>query len=223
MRGHVRKRGTLWAVVVDLPRDPTSGKRKQRWHSGFKTRKEAERALADVLSRLDQGTYAEPTKKTFAMFLDEWLVATRSTIRPATYATYESITKKHIVPRLGSLPLQGITAATLNALYADLLASGRRDGKGGLSPATVRYVHAVIRKALADAVRWNLLTRNVADAADHPGKRHGRSRLGARVRCARFSITCQMIRSTPRTSLLRRRGCGGGRFLVCAGRTSTSR
>ena len=41
------------------------------------------------------------------------------------------------------------TGAHLNALYSDLLASGRRDGKGGLSPATVRYVHAVIRKALA--------------------------------------------------------------------------
>ena len=49
--------------------------------------------------------------------------------------------------------------------------SGRSAGcfrSGGLSPATVRYVHAVLRKALADAVRRNQLTRNVADAADAP-------------------------------------------------------
>ena len=43
-----------------------------------------------------------------------------------------------------------------------------QSAEGGLSPSTVRYVHAVIRKALGDAVRWNLVARNVADAADPP-------------------------------------------------------
>jgi hypothetical protein len=38
----------------------------------------------------------------------------------------------------------------------------------GLSPRTVRYAHSVIRKALADAVKWNRPARNVADAADPP-------------------------------------------------------
>jgi integrase len=168
MRGHVRRRGDMWAVVVDLPRDPVTGKRKQKWHSGFRTKKEADKALTDILSRLDQGAYVEPTKQTLAAFMDEWLAGTKRTLRPSTFATYEMIVRAHVKPRLGSLPLQSLTAARLNAVYADLLSGGRRDGKGGLSPATVRYVHAVIRKALSDAVRWNLLTRNVADAADPP-------------------------------------------------------
>lgn len=124
--------------------------------------------MTDILSRLDQGTYVEPTKQTFSSYLDDWLAATKSTLRASTYATYASLVETQIKPRLGSLALQSITATRLNAMYADLLASGRRDGKGGLSPATVRYVHAVIRKALADAVRRNQLTRNVADAADAP-------------------------------------------------------
>jgi integrase len=66
------------------------------------------------------------------------------------------------------MPLRSITPATLNTMYADMLANGRKDGKGGLSSATVRYVHSVIRRALKDAQRWNLVTRNVADAADPP-------------------------------------------------------
>ena len=55
-------------------------------------------------------------------------------------------------------------------MYAEMLESGRRNGKGGLSVRTVRYTHTVIRKALSDAVGWNLLTRNVADAAQPPKK-----------------------------------------------------
>ena len=168
MRGHVRKRGGLWAVVVDTPRDPLTGKRKQKWHSGFRTRRDAEKALAEVLTRLDQGMYVEPTKQTLSIFFEEWFGAIESTIRPSTFATYKTIVRKQLLSRLGTLPLQGLTAARLNALYAELLSSGRADGKGGLSPSSVRYLHAVIRKALSDAMRWNLLTRNVADAADPP-------------------------------------------------------
>lgn len=168
MRGHVRKRGTLWAVVVDLPRDPISGKRKQRWHSGFKTRKEADKALTEILSRLDQGAYIAPTKKTVSEFLDEWLADTKRTIRASTYSTYETLIRTQIKPRIGSVRLQDLNSFVLNALYEDLLTSGRKDGKGGLSPASVRYVHAVMRKALNDAVKENLVPRNVADAARPP-------------------------------------------------------
>jgi integrase len=80
------------------------------------------------------------------------------------------LAEKHWVPRLGSIPLQKLSASHLNGAYADMLASGRRNVKTptGLSPRTVRYAHSVIRKALADAVKWNRLVRNVADAADPP-------------------------------------------------------
>ena len=77
----------------------------------------------------------------------------------------------HIIPALGTVPLQRLSAAQLNKLYADLLADGRRNGKGGLSPRTVRYCHATVHKALGDAVKWQILSRNVADAATAPKQR----------------------------------------------------
>ncbi len=55
MRGHVRKRGKLWAFVVELDRDSVTGKRRQRWVSGFSTRAEAERELRKRLHLLDDG------------------------------------------------------------------------------------------------------------------------------------------------------------------------
>jgi integrase len=66
--------------------------------------------------------------------------------------------------------LQRLTPSHLNRLYAELLAYGRIEREGGLSARTVRYCHTILRRALADAVRWNRLPRNVADSADPPTK-----------------------------------------------------
>ncbi len=171
MRGHVRKRGNSWCVVADVGRDPVTGKRRQQWQSGFRTRKDAERSLTETLARLERGTFVDHSRETVADFLNEWLVAIEARgLRPATLSSYRMLAGKHLIPRLGAIPLQKLSAAHLNAAYADMLASGRRDGRGGLSPRTVRYTHSVARKALADAVRWNRLVRNVADAADPPRK-----------------------------------------------------
>jgi Phage integrase, N-terminal SAM-like domain len=88
-------------------------------------------------------------------------------VRPTTWATYRIYAQAQVVPVLGHVPLQALTAAHLNRLYADLAEHGRRDGRGGLKPKSVRHVH-VLHKALGDAVRWGLVARNVADAADPP-------------------------------------------------------
>ena len=66
------------------------------------------------------------------------------------------------------VPLLNLNAGHLNAFYADLLVDGRRTGPGGLSPTSVRRIHATVHKALADAVRWGRLPRNPADQADPP-------------------------------------------------------
>lgn len=173
MRGHVRKRGTSWSVIVDVGRDPEIGKRRQTWRSGFKTRRDAGRGLTELLGRLEGGTYVEASRETVAAFLREWLDAIDVRgLRPNTLSTYPMLAEKHLIPRVGSIPLQRLSASHLNAAYADMLANGRRNTKTptGLSPRTVRFAHSVIRKALADAVRWNRLPRNVADAADPPRK-----------------------------------------------------
>ena len=167
MRGCITKRNKTWAIVIDLGRDDT-GRRRQRWQSGFTTKREATAALTELLGRVQAGTYIEPSKRTLAVFLKEWLASMRATVRPSTWEAYRMLAEVHIMPALGTVPLQRLTTAQLNALYADLLQKGRCDGKGGLSPRSVAYVHATIRKALAEAVRWQVLTRNVADQATPP-------------------------------------------------------
>jgi len=91
-----------------------------------------------------------------------------ASLRLSTFDSYRSTVEGHIVPHIGSVALQKLAPGQLNALYAHLLAAGRRDGKGGLSPRSVRYVHAVIHRAMRDALKWHRIVRNPVDAAEPP-------------------------------------------------------
>lgn len=173
MRGHIRKRGSKWCFVVDVGRDE-NGKRIRRWHSGFKRRKDAERALAEALRRLDAGTYVAPSKLTLRDFLvDEWLPAIAGTLRESTYESYAGNIRRHVVPAIGARRLQQVTPALLNSLYAELGREREVEGerREPLSPRTIRYVHTILRRALADAVRWNCIARNPAEHATPPRAR----------------------------------------------------
>jgi integrase len=168
MRGTVVKRGARWSVVIERDRDPVTGKRRREWHSGYQTRREAERARIELLAGLQRGEHVEPSKLTVGAYLvDRWLPACRVRVRPRTFESYELNVRTHLVPSVGHVRLQALTGDMLNAAYADLLAGGRRDGRG-LSPRTVRYLHAIIRRALEDATRWGLVPRNAAERADPP-------------------------------------------------------
>jgi integrase len=161
MKGSIIRRGRKWSVVIDLGRDET-GKRIRRWHSGFPTRREAEAARIEILSKLQRGSYTEPSKATVAHFLtQQWLPAKKPTLEATTFAAYRSDVTTKIIPAFGTRKLQQLTPAEINGLYADLAARG-------LAAKTIRNVHGVLHRALADAARWGLTSRNVADLADPP-------------------------------------------------------
>jgi integrase len=169
MRGTIVKKSNGRYYVATHFTDPETGKRKQRSHGGYRTKKEAQQALTEVLGSIDKGTFVTPSRRTVGSFLvDEWLPAKAAEVRPSTLHSYERITALHIVPKLGQVQLQDLTAPMLNAVYADLSTNGRSDGTGGLSARSVRYAHTILRMALADAVRWGYLSRNVADQAMPP-------------------------------------------------------
>ena len=104
----------------------------------------------------------------FAQFLERWLDHVKSQVSPRTHERYCEIVRKNIVPALGAVFLTKLRPAQISAAYSNALTSGRRDGKGGLAPTTVVYMHRLIKQALGQAVRWELLARNPADAVDPP-------------------------------------------------------
>ena len=155
--------------------------RRRAIKGGFATRRECEAALTKVLAALEAQTFTPPIRLTVRQFLlAEWLTTVKGSLRPTTYASYVMLTREHVLPRLGTLQLQKLTPAAINALYAELLKQGRVHGEGGLSASSVRRVHAVLHKACRDAVRWGRLSSNPVDCADPPkasGEAHDKLRV----------------------------------------------
>jgi integrase len=163
MRGFTRKRGDTWTAYWDVTPDAKTGKRRQGSRGGFRTQKEAQRHLASVIVAVGDGNYVEPSKQPLGRYmLDEWLPGISGTLRPLTIHRYQRIADLYVASReIGGIPLRSLTGGHLNALYRELESEG-------LSIATRRLVHAVIRRALNDAVRWGKLVRNPTRAADPP-------------------------------------------------------
>ena len=256
MRGHIRKRAT-WQITVDLGMQPLQrcpacrkrywtrdGRltccpkcggllqedqaRRQEFHSGFATKKEAETELAKLLGAIAGGTHIQSSRLTVKDFLtDHWLPAIRPTIRPTTFLSYESHIKNYLAPEFGRIPLQELSPAHVNALYRRLLAEPRKtwttiDPKKlakesrPLAPATVRRIHATLHRALRDAVRWNLTSRNPADGADPPraaGCAGARVKTWSRPELQRFLESERQSRLYPLWVLLLTTGLRRGEAL----------
>jgi integrase len=168
MKGHIRERSPgHWAIILDVS-DPAGGKRRQRWHSFRGTKREAQRECARLISEVDKGTHVEPSRMTVAAFLERWIEHMQGQVSPRSHERYAEIARKNLVPLLGGLALTKLRPEYISQAYAQALASGRRDGTGGLSARTVTHMHRVLREALQQALRWQLLARNPADAVKPP-------------------------------------------------------
>lgn len=109
-----------------------------------------------------------PSSRTVGAWLDEWLEAQRGHLKSSAHASYTHTVHRYLVPALGHERMADLTTARLERLYADLLASGRKRDAGPLSRRTVQYVHAIVRKAFADAERQGVVARNMAAQARLP-------------------------------------------------------
>lgn len=168
MRGSIRERSPgHWAIIIEQ-RDPATGKRKRKWHSFKGTKRQTQIECARLVSAVNSGSYLEPSKTTVAAFLDRWIDHTKAHLSPRSHERYSELARKNIVPLLGSVVLNKLRPAQVAEAYASALATGRRDGKGGLSPRTVHHMHRVLKQALGQAVKWELLNRNPCDAVDPP-------------------------------------------------------
>ena len=187
MKGNVSsydtKAGRRWRITYELPPavDPATGetRRRQTTRRGFTRERDAQRALREVLTDVEDGSHVEADALTLAGYLtDEWLPSIkarsaddarrhRSTVSPATHERYARDLARYVLPRVGGVRLQALTPAHLDELYDALESSG---GQGGapLTAKTVANVAATLHKALADAVKRGRIKRSPADAVSPP-------------------------------------------------------
>jgi hypothetical protein len=115
-----RKDHGSWTFVVGL-RDPASGKRRQVRQSGYRTREDAERALADLVS---SGIAPARRNETFETYARDWLEARRRKVRANTAVNYESGVD-HACRVFGATPLGDVTRRDVETLVHGLADAGR--------------------------------------------------------------------------------------------------
>ena len=164
-----------WWFVLDLGPGPDANgawrHRRQVKRRGFATKSAAMRAMTQLRTEAETGTYVVPRTETVATWMAVWFETLDAYVKPSTADFYRRVGKRYVVPKLGSIPLQMLDAQHLNAMYAEMLRTGRKSGRGGLSVATVRHVHVVIGKALDAALRAGRIKSNPARSASPPTMR----------------------------------------------------
>ncbi len=170
MKGHIKQRSKgSWSIVIDVGRDPETGRRRQQWHTVRGTKRDAEQELTRLLHSLETGGYVKPNRVTLGEWLDDWLGGyVEANCSPRTKTSYEMIIRRHVIPELGMIALNQLTPHHLQTFYNRQKRQGRLDGKGQLSSRTVRYCHSLLAEALGHAVKMGLIARNVAEATDPP-------------------------------------------------------
>jgi integrase len=154
-----------------------------------RTRGEVQKMLTKALRDRELGLPIAPERQTVAQFLQHWLAQTaKSRVRPSTYGSYAWIIGKHLVPGLGQFPLAKLSPQQVQEFLNDRLQTGRvrrvssesehssdeirlaerPPSEPGLAPRTVQHIHATLRAALDQALRWDLVPRNVAQLVDAP-------------------------------------------------------
>lgn len=116
-----------------------------------KTRREAAEALDQL--RAAHATGQQLSRLTLGAYLEQWVRDARN-LRPATRRGYAVVIRYHLVPTIGDIRLAVLTPLHVESMLATV---GER-----LSPKSLRNVHAVLRRALGQAVRAGLVARNVA-------------------------------------------------------------
>lgn len=169
MKGSVRKPrtdGGTWSYRIDAGLDDR-GRRRQREVGGFGTKKAAQTALNEALADTQRGNYSPPSRTTVREFLDEWHEGARHELALTAWTNYGQIIRRNINPYLGSKRLTDLSPLDIKRWHGKLLTDGRQDGQP-LAVASVKLAHRILRRALADAVRWNLIVSNPAAATRVP-------------------------------------------------------
>lgn len=148
-----------WAAQVYV--NQSDGRRVRRTFYG-RTRKDVEKKMTEVRDRSEAGAPITPLRLTIEAYLNEWLtqiVAVR--VRGNTLAAYRYNADRYLIPDLGRTKLVHLTARDLRLYFQGLR-------QRGVGVRTVKYVHTTLRAALQDAVREEILDRNVAALVQVP-------------------------------------------------------
>lgn len=168
MSGHIYKSAKGWRARIDIGVDPATGKRQQRRIGPYGSRREAERAMAKVMTEIREGSGVDPRSGaiTVAEYLrEQWLPARELRgLKPTTLDNYRWVCEAYLIPRIGAFQLRKLGPREVVAFFERFSKETGRAGKRR-SSRTVALTHRVLSMALSHAVRAGVIARNPAEGA----------------------------------------------------------
>jgi integrase len=164
--GRIIERDNGYGYVISAGRDPLTGKYKQIWRTGFKTKTEAREKLRQHLNELDTGN--APVDITVAEWLKRWLKEDCADMKPTTIKSYTSCVNHHLIPNVGKIRLDKLSHSDIQRLYTKLEKS--------LSSVTVHKVHRCLRAALNRSIKRGYLKESPMTRVDSPERRSPKRR-----------------------------------------------
>jgi integrase len=146
-------RGSYWVDTAEGP--------KRRYITG-ETREDVAEKLAKAISDRADGLVFDAGSTTTGEYLTRWLSdSVRGTVQGSTYRSYGRVVDGHLVPGVGRVKLAKLRPDHIRRLYRSMLDAGK-------ATRTVQYAHALLKRALAQAVMDGLIPRNAAEAVRPP-------------------------------------------------------
>lgn len=163
MTGSLQKKHGAIYVVLNIVID---GERKQKWirtelndKSG---KRECERVLRETLSQYEHTDLPVTSKILFTDYIQVWLDEAKIKVDEVTYQHYVNDTNNHILPYFKNLNIKliDVNRSVLQKYFTTKYERGRIDGKGGLSPKTLRHHKNIIHQVLELAVTNGIINTN---------------------------------------------------------------
>ncbi|MGG3839703.1 site-specific integrase [Paenibacillus thiaminolyticus] len=167
MRGHIASKWGKYYIVVDMTDE--SGKRKRKWFSGpdksgYLKKRDAEKALPEILNSINKGTYVETKKDlTLGTIMEEWLEDKKTEVKHGTWKSYAWLVNNHIIPKLGKTQMAKLKPEHLHKFYHETLLKEAK-----LSVGSIKKIHVILMDALNRAVQWGKISQNVATVVKLP-------------------------------------------------------
>lgn len=160
-----QRRDGRWAGKVALPWEAGGGVKTVYGKSAA----EVQAKLLEVRTTVAAGKFPGDGRTTVAAFLDSWLAQLDGKVKPATSANYRTVCAAYIAPSLGKVKLAALRAQHVERMMREL-------ADRGLSARTQQLARSVLRRALATAIRWRLVTTNAAAESEPPKQEAGEGR-----------------------------------------------
>lgn len=165
MQGHIYKRNDTWTYVIYLGRDPVTGKKKYKSKDGYRLKKEAQVKLTEALESINSGIFVDTKNITVKDYLLKWLKDyAENNVKYKTYVSYQGTVENHLIPNLGNYKLDKLNPSIIQNYYTSCI------NQNNLSNTSILYNHKILKQAINQAIKWQILKSNPCDAVTPPRK-----------------------------------------------------